>query len=415
MSAINTASRIYDLFAAGDVPGIDALCAQEYYAQWNGDEGMEESHSFMEFAGKTFTKIAKYWPGFHLTPIKAIPSADGLEAAVILEASFRPGAPVPTTQYLHYWRVNQEGLCVEWRGFDDGYALNKNKLPEGETYEAKNKTTPVPANLAAKVSTAAPLQGAGASEVAGEVFERFSAGDMPGILSITATPEEGYTGTWIGDKGVQSFNSFEEVLGGVIGRIPSTWPGFGIDVVKRIESKNRREAVTILKTKFRVGAPVSSGYICDYMRVNEEGKVEHWTGFHDYNALVKNALVDKDISAKATTSNNKVYAATNLEYKDHPSFPNSRMVQLGPGKLLVEWAKGTRQAPVLHSSDLTWILTRGSVKVGNPATKEEVVLNAPATWTVPSNTPHTATALTEAQFIGQIHGPVDMKPWTASA
>jgi len=418
MSAVATASKIYDLFSVGDVPGIDALCSKNYKAYWNGDEGLEESTSFLEFAGKTFPKIGKFWPGFKLTPTKVVPSADGKAVAVFATASFRPGAPVPEAEYLHIWKVDDEGLVTEWWGFDDGYALNANKLPDGETFDGK-KAAPVPADLASKVSALPAVDGLDGAAIADKVFETFTAGDIPGLSALNA--DGNYKGTWIGDKGAQTFETWEAVIGGVLARIPSTWPGFGVDPLFRIVSATGREVVQILKTKYREGAPVSSGYIGDYFQLDEAGKITEWTGFHDYHALKTNALVDKDtaikeLNAEAKTTSLKDYAATNLEYKDHPSFPNSRMVLLGPGKFLVEYAKGTTEPPHMHTSDLTWLLTKGTVRVSNPADpKSEKDITAPATWVVPGNTPHTVTALTEAQFIGELHGPVDMKPWSPEA
>lgn len=103
--------KVYELFGAGDIPGVGALCADPSKGDWRwmGDEGLKKyPGGWNEFTEKALSRIPKLWPTLKVTPMK-----------VIMETStkvlFKCGATTENgmkTAFYHLWEVNAEGKFI---------------------------------------------------------------------------------------------------------------------------------------------------------------------------------------------------------------------------------------------------------------------------------------------------------------
>jgi hypothetical protein len=121
--------KVYELFGAGDIPGVGALCADPSKGDWRwmGEEGLKKyPGGWNEFTEKTLSRIPKHWPTLKVTPIKTI-----METST--KILFKCGATTENgmkTAFYHLWEVNAEGKFIAWAGIDDGPAFNKYYVKE---------------------------------------------------------------------------------------------------------------------------------------------------------------------------------------------------------------------------------------------------------------------------------------------
>jgi len=135
-----TARKGYELFSAGDIPGIVALFEDPDGSaiHWYGDTGLQKfAGGFNEFTAKVLSRIPVEWPTFKIKPSEVIMES-GNKLLFKCHATTENGM---NTDFFHTWEFNEEGKVIGFTTADDGVSFSKNNIKAESAVAEKNLAT----------------------------------------------------------------------------------------------------------------------------------------------------------------------------------------------------------------------------------------------------------------------------------
>lgn len=246
VNAKATALKCYEMFAKGDMEGIEGLYAKgkKHEIRWNSDRGTVTYDNFQGFLTEQLSRMPTDFPGLSIT-----------DPEIIAETPTTCVTKVKQTNDLgldsvavHFWETDAEGGLLKWYGMDDGKAL-------------QDATASSAKNLAMKC------------------YDYFAKGDVESIIALYAEEADC---VWYGDKGVEKTNSIREMFANTFSRLNVDWPGFKVTFKEELSATPN--AFYCKCTETSDGGLESDTY--HMWRTNSEGKLCSWHGFSDTKALL---------------------------------------------------------------------------------------------------------------------------------